>query len=99
MARYLDEFAFRSNHLQMKNAMFDLLIAALGDQRRHTCIKCSAVNRPDTARLFLGDEILPSALSAMAVANDDQRQNLVMAHPAMLTEQSRGGHPPRRLRL
>ena len=28
-ARYLDEFSFRSNHRQMKNAMFDLLIAAL----------------------------------------------------------------------
>lgn len=25
-ARYLDEFAFRSNHRQMRNAMFDLLI-------------------------------------------------------------------------
>lgn len=29
MDRYLGEFAFRSNHHQMKNAMFDLLIAAL----------------------------------------------------------------------
>ena len=29
MDRYLGEFAFRSNHRQMKNAMFDLLIAAL----------------------------------------------------------------------
>ena len=29
MARYLDEFSFRSNHRQMKNAMIDLLIAAL----------------------------------------------------------------------
>ena len=28
-ARYLDEFAFRQNHRQMKNAMFDLLIGAL----------------------------------------------------------------------
>src|SRR6202011_2774316 len=28
-ARYLDEFAFRSNHRVMGNAMFDLLIAAL----------------------------------------------------------------------
>lgn len=28
-ARYLDEFAFRSNHRHMRNAMFDLLIAAL----------------------------------------------------------------------
>ena len=28
-ARYLDDFAFRSNHRQMKTAMFDLLIAAL----------------------------------------------------------------------
>ncbi|MCI0734780.1 MAG: transposase, partial [Beijerinckiaceae bacterium] len=27
--RYLGEFAFRSNHRQMRNAMFDLLIAAL----------------------------------------------------------------------
>ncbi|MGD0640409.1 MAG: IS1595 family transposase [Roseiarcus sp.] len=27
--RYLGEFSFRSNHRQMKNAMFDLLIAAL----------------------------------------------------------------------
>jgi hypothetical protein len=27
--RYLDEFAFRSNHRVMGNAMFDLLIAAL----------------------------------------------------------------------
>jgi transposase len=27
--RYLGEFAFRSNHLQMRNAMFDLLIASL----------------------------------------------------------------------
>lgn len=29
MDRYLDEFSFRSNHRQMKNAMFDFLIAAL----------------------------------------------------------------------
>lgn len=29
MDRYLGEFAFRSNHRQMKNAMFDLLIGAL----------------------------------------------------------------------
>jgi len=29
MARYLGEFSFRSNHRQMRNAMFDLLIAAL----------------------------------------------------------------------
>lgn len=29
MDRYLGEFAFRSNHRQMRNAMFDLLIAAL----------------------------------------------------------------------
>jgi hypothetical protein len=29
MDRYLGEFAFRSNHRQMKNAMFDLLSAAL----------------------------------------------------------------------
>ena len=29
MGRYLGEFSFRSNHRQMKNAMFDLLIAAL----------------------------------------------------------------------
>jgi transposase len=29
MDRYLGEFAFRSNHRQIKNAMFDLLIAAL----------------------------------------------------------------------
>ncbi|MGD0634228.1 MAG: IS1595 family transposase [Beijerinckiaceae bacterium] len=29
MDRYLGEFSFRSNHRQMKNAMFDLLIAAL----------------------------------------------------------------------
>ena len=28
-ARYLDEFAFRSNHRHMRNAMFDLLIGAL----------------------------------------------------------------------
>lgn len=28
MQRYLDEFTFRSNHRQMTNAMFDLLIAA-----------------------------------------------------------------------
>ncbi len=27
--RYLGEFAFRSNHRQMRNAMFDLLIGAL----------------------------------------------------------------------
>jgi transposase len=27
--RYLGEFAFRSNHRQMGNAMFDLLIAAI----------------------------------------------------------------------
>jgi transposase-like protein len=29
MDRYLGEFSFRSNHRQMRNAMFDLLIAAL----------------------------------------------------------------------
>jgi len=29
MTRYLGEFSFRSNHRQMRNAMFDLLIAAL----------------------------------------------------------------------
>jgi transposase len=29
MNRYLDEFSFRSNHRQMENAMFDLLIAAI----------------------------------------------------------------------
>ena len=29
MARYLGEFAFRSNHRQMKNAMFDLLLGAV----------------------------------------------------------------------
>lgn len=29
MQRYLDEFTFRSNHRQMRNAMFDLLIAAV----------------------------------------------------------------------
>jgi len=29
MDAYLGEFSFRSNHRQMKNAMFDLLIAAL----------------------------------------------------------------------
>lgn len=29
MQRYLDEFTFRSNHRQMQNAMFDLLIGAL----------------------------------------------------------------------
>ena len=28
MQRYLDEFTFRSNHRQMSNAMFDLLVAA-----------------------------------------------------------------------
>lgn len=29
MQRYLDEFSFRSNHRQMQNAMFDLLIGAI----------------------------------------------------------------------
>jgi transposase len=29
MDRYLSEFAFRSNHRQMANAMFDLLISAV----------------------------------------------------------------------
>jgi hypothetical protein len=29
MARYLDEFTFRSNHLEKQNAMFDLLIEAV----------------------------------------------------------------------
>ena len=29
MDRYLGEFEFRSNHRQMRNAMFDLLIGAL----------------------------------------------------------------------
>jgi len=29
MSRYLGEFSFRSNHHQMRNAMFDLLVAAL----------------------------------------------------------------------
>lgn len=29
MDRYLDEFTFRSNHRQMENAMFDLLIGAV----------------------------------------------------------------------
>ena len=29
MERYLDEFTFRANHREMKNAMFDLLIAAV----------------------------------------------------------------------
>lgn len=29
MRRYLDEFTFRSNHRQMENAMFDLLIGAV----------------------------------------------------------------------
>lgn len=29
MAKYLDEFAFRSNHREMENAMFDLLIGAV----------------------------------------------------------------------
>jgi transposase len=27
MQRYLDEFTFRSNHREMSNAMFDLLVA------------------------------------------------------------------------
>jgi transposase len=29
MHRYLGEFTFRSNHRQMTNAMFDLLVAAV----------------------------------------------------------------------
>jgi len=29
MQRYLDEFTFRSNHRQMVNGMFDLLIGAV----------------------------------------------------------------------
>ena len=29
MQRYLDEFMFRANHREMKNAMFDLLIASI----------------------------------------------------------------------
>ena len=29
MDRYLNEFAFRSNHRQMENTMFDLLVGAL----------------------------------------------------------------------
>jgi len=29
MDRYLKEFTFRSNHRQMTNAMFDLLISAV----------------------------------------------------------------------
>jgi transposase len=29
MDRYLGEFTFRSNHRQMSNAMFDLLISAV----------------------------------------------------------------------
>jgi transposase len=29
MQRYLDEFTFRSNHREMGNAMFDLMIGAL----------------------------------------------------------------------
>jgi transposase len=29
MDRYLGEFTFRSNHRQMENAMFDLLIGAV----------------------------------------------------------------------
>ena len=29
VSRYLDEFTFRSNHRQMENAMFDLLIGAV----------------------------------------------------------------------
>ena len=29
MRRYLDEFTFRSNHREMENAMFDLLIGAV----------------------------------------------------------------------
>ena len=29
MQRYLDEFTFRANHREMKNAMFDLLIASV----------------------------------------------------------------------
>ena len=29
MSRYLDEFTFRSNHREMENAMFDLLIGAV----------------------------------------------------------------------
>lgn len=29
MNRYLGEFAFRSNHREMRNAMFDLLIGAV----------------------------------------------------------------------
>jgi transposase-like protein len=29
MQRYLDEFTFRSNHREMRNAMFDLLVAAV----------------------------------------------------------------------
>ena len=29
MDRHLDEFTFRSNHRQMENAMFDLLIGAV----------------------------------------------------------------------
>jgi transposase len=29
MQKYLDEFAFRSNHRQKQNAMFDLLVAAI----------------------------------------------------------------------
>ena len=29
MQRYLDEFTFRSNHLEVVNGMFDLLIGAV----------------------------------------------------------------------
>lgn len=31
MARYLDEFAFGSNHREMENAMFDLLSGLFDD--------------------------------------------------------------------
>ena len=34
MDRYLDELTFRSNHRQMENAMFDLLIGSIRPSRR-----------------------------------------------------------------
>jgi hypothetical protein len=53
----LGEFDFRSNHRQMRNAMFDLLIAANWPPSLRG-IKCGPIDQAYTARFLLGDKLL-----------------------------------------
>ncbi len=52
---YLGEFSFPSNHRQMRNAMFDFLIAAL-HLRRRQCVELGAVDRTDATNFLSSDK-------------------------------------------